>query len=179
MAELSVRERFGEVIRRTVHSGAVHAGFAVLALGFAAMMLFDATSAVGMAPIEGRSLTAMRPLWIPLVLVWTSALLGLLALWLRRTDVPETSGDGWTAVGRVLWTEWVTQGLRWIAVLGIVQVGFVLSVTWTKWLGLVFGYESAVTGAGSEVVLFAPFAVGGVVVAAYSLLAFYRGRASA
>ncbi len=179
MSESSVRERFGEVIGRTVRSGTVHAGFAVVVLGLAAMLLFDATSAVGMAPIEDRSLALTRPLWIPLVLVWATAVVGLLALWLWRTEVPDATGEGWPKLGRVLWTEWLTQGLRWIAALGVVQVGFVLSVTWTKWLGLVFGYESAVTGSGSQAVLFAPFAVCGALVVAYSLFAFYRGRASA
>ena len=179
MVESSVREQLDEVIRRTVRSGTVHAGFAVVILGLTAMLLLDATSTVGMAPVEDRSLALTRPLWIPLVLVWATAVVGLLALWLRRTDAPDATGSGWRMVGRILRDEWLTRGLRWIAALGVVQVGFVLSVTWTKWLGLVFGYQSAVTGSGSEVVLFAPFAVGGALVAAYSLLAFYRGRASA
>ena len=174
MSGSDAAERVGAAIERTVRSGAVHAGFAVVVLGFVAVLVFDATSAVGLAPIEGRSLTLTRPLWIPLVLVWATVLLGTLALWLRRTEVPETISER-----RILRVGRLTKGLRWMVALGVVQVGFVLSVTWTKWLGLAFGYESAVTGPGSEAVLFAPFAVGGALLVAYSLLAFYRSRALA
>lgn len=179
MSEPGVSEQVSRAIERTVRSGAVHAGFAVVVLGFVALLVFDATSTVGMAPVEDRSLTLTRPLWIPLVLVWASALWGMLALWLWRTDAPEATGEGWANVRRILVVEWVTQGLRWIAALGLVQVGFVLSVTWTKWLGLVFGFESAVSGPGSNWVLFVPFAVGVVLVTARSVAAFWRGRASA
>ena len=62
MSGLGVRETVGDIVERTVQSEAVHAGFAVVALGFAAALVFDATSTIGMAHLDETTVTPTRPL---------------------------------------------------------------------------------------------------------------------
>lgn len=107
--------------------------------------------------------------------LWASALWGLLAAWLWRTESPTARGEGWTKVKRLLWAEWLIQGLRWLVAIGLFNLGLLTALAWTRWLGLAFDYGSVVFGPDSDWVVFVPLGVGLGAVAAVSVAAFRRG----
>lgn len=75
--------------------------------------------------------------------------------------------------------EWFTQALRWLVLLGLLNLWVVATMTWVRWTGLAFGFEAAVFGPGSDWVLGVPFVLGAVVVGARAVVAFRRGVAEA
>jgi len=178
MTESGVRSVAGRLGATLKTSPVAQAVGTLVTVALALFLVSWATSLVGVTAVTDNTLTTIENVGIPLVLAWASVVTVLLGRWLWKTSLPDdVDGKGWTRVRRLVWVEWVTQGARWLALIGLLNLGFVLPVTWVRWAGLTLGVETTVGSV--DMALASPFVVGTVAVLVWAAREFRRGAAEA
>ncbi len=178
MTESGVRSVAGRLGTTLAASPAAQAVGALVTVLLALSLVYWATSLVGVTAATDSTLTTIETVGIPLVLAWASVVTVLLGRWLWETSLPDdVGGEGWARVRRLVWVEWVTQGVRWLVLGGLLNLGLILPVTWVQWASLAFGVETTVGSV--DMALASPFVVGAVALLVWAARGFRQGLAEA